>query len=194
MRGNQSFRAGETLRAGHASFLIAYVFDELFDELLDDPLHELRHEGGMKASSQRRLARAAALLTLLSLELVWVGVFVCAARCARSACPAPPKSSAGTTAPAEHCGHSGAAPAAPGSPSSSTPDRQHCPASNFHYWSAAASAVGATQVRLAAPVLLAAGTVPASSASLIASDDAIRTSENSPPVIVPVASAIPLRI
>jgi hypothetical protein len=146
---------------------------------------------GEQNSARRWLVRTAGVITLLSLELVWVGVFVCAARCGKGACP--PSFAGAANVPDGDCGHSGAAPAAPGKHSEGTSHRRHCPASNFHYWSAAVSAIGAAATRLVSPF-------PHAAMLTVDGADAISPTENAipqletPRFIVPSSTRIPLRI
>jgi len=158
----------------------------------------------MHATAQRRpenprtiwLARAAALATVISLQLVWVGVMVCAARCARGACPADLRAAEGPAKTGaeqpDHCDHSETAPES-SSKRHSTPHQNNCPASSLRYWSAATMAVGATQARQVAPVLLIAS-VPATAAASVPAGGPTHGLESFLPLIVPAVSPVPLRI
>jgi hypothetical protein len=138
------------------------------------------------------LARAAAVVTVISLQILWVGVYVCALRCAKGGCAA--RVAGAASVPAGDCGHSGTAPDAPAQNSGAVPHGRHCPASNLHNGYAAASAVAAPQMRLVSANSLVA-VLPGAAArvdSLAAGT--FRRQEISPLFIVPVFSSIPLRI
>jgi hypothetical protein len=140
-----------------------------------------------------RLARAAAVVTVISLQIVWVAVFVCVLRCARGGCAG---AVAGVASlPADDCGHSGTAQNAPARESGGAPHGRHCPAANLHNWIAAAHAIAAPQLRLVKATSLAAALPRA--ATMANSSTAAGTShrqEISPQFIVSGFSSIPLRI
>jgi len=138
-----------------------------------------------KSPAMRWLARTAAVATLISLQLVWMGVFACAVRCAKGACAAELAAAAST--PAGDCGHSGTAPDAP--------HGRECPASNLHNWSAAAPAVSAPQIRVLSSPQALAGVTPRDADCVFAlAAGAFLAQENSPWLIVSISAPLPLRI
>jgi hypothetical protein len=146
---------------------------------------------GSRIPARRWLVRTAVVITVLSLELVWAGVFACAARCAKGACP--PSFAGAASVPDDDCGHSGAATEAPGKHSEGTSHRRHCPASNFHYWSAAVSAIDAPATRLVSPFQHAAMLTVVAAAAVSPTESTSRQLETSR-FIVPGSARIPLRI
>jgi hypothetical protein len=146
-----------------------------------------------QSRKKRWCARAAVVIALLSLQLAWIGVFVCAARCAHGAC-APPQSAAAAQLPADHCEHSGATPAAPAKRSGDTSHHRHCPVSNLRFWNAAARADGALQSLVSPSTMATVAFSSALSSAIPGSADAVFRLENSPPVIVSFPSSLPLRI
>jgi len=143
-------------------------------------------------SSRLWLARAAAVVSMISLQIVWVGVYVCALHCAKGACGA--AVAGGSSLPAGDCGHSGTTQDAPGQDSGSAPHGRHCPTSNLHNWDAAASAVVGPQTRLDSSYSLVAASPRAATTMDSPAAATSRRQEISPQNFVPGFFSSPLRI
>jgi hypothetical protein len=142
--------------------------------------------------SMRWLAPAAAVVTVISLQLVWVGALVCAVNCAKHGCAATVAGAA--RLPASHCRHSGTIPEAPAQDSGGSTHSRHCPAANLHNGSAATRAIAAPQMLLVAASSLATALPRAATPMVSPAAGTSRWQEISPQFIVPGFSSILLRI
>jgi len=142
--------------------------------------------------SRLRLARTASMVTAISLQIVWVGVYVCALHCAKGTCGA--AVAGGSSLPAGDCGHSGTTQDAPAHNSGGAPHSQHCPASNLHNGNAATHAIAPPQMRLDSSYSLVAVLLRAATTEDSPAAGTSRWQEISPQIIVPGFSSIPLRI
>jgi len=134
------------------------------------------------------LARATAVVAALSMQLLWLGILLCALECAKGECSRP--AAGDSEAAGEHCGHSGAAPETPARDSHG----RDCPASFLHQVSASRDAIMASQAQLAAHVVAAAVLPRAATRLTPRLAHAVPAEENSPPLTAAAASPLPLRI
>lgn len=134
------------------------------------------------------LAQAAAVITTISLQLVWVGVFLCTVECAKGTCPG--EAAGGAETHGGHCCHSGSAHETPGG----GPHGRNCPASYLHHWSASRNAVVASQAQVASPVALGMAVVGATATAHFRATGAAPRPEISPPLVSAALTPLPLRI